>query len=235
MESQLPSIDDFIDQQGQDSFAEILSLLDMHGIGYTRNKSLVRGLDYYNGTCFEIKTISEEAEKVLGKSQNTLVAGGRYDYLANVYTKGKYHIPSIGWAAGIDRLVILLDSLASQEESTNTKPFIGITTIVPKHESQEGHGKLIREKCFLLKKALEGQLRESGVEVQLDLREKLKLNERLNILMSPKASKGVIVIGLTEAEKLSDLSDIDELEVSIKREGQTENTICKISDISNHI
>ena len=94
---------------------------------------------------------------------------------------------------------------------------------------------MIREKCFLLKKALEEQLRETGVEIQLDLREKLKLNERLNILMSPKASKGVIVIGLTEAEKLSDLSDIDELEVSIKREGQTENTICKISDISNHI
>ena len=207
----------------------------MHGIGYTRNKSLVRGLDYYNGTCFEIKTISEEAEKALGKSQNTLVAGGRYDYLANVYTQGKHHIPSIGWAAGIDRLVILLDSLSSVEESTNTTPFLGITTILPKNESQEGHGKLIREKCFLLKKALEEQLKETGVDVQLDLREKLKLNERLNILMSPQASKGVIVIGLTEAEKLRDLTDIGSLEVSIKKEGQTENTVCKIRDISDHI
>ena len=54
----MPSIDDFIDTQEQDSFLEVLDLLEMHRIAYRRNKSLVRGLDYYNGTCFEIKTNS---------------------------------------------------------------------------------------------------------------------------------------------------------------------------------
>jgi len=43
---------------------------------------LVRGLDYYNGTCFEIKCLSPIADTVLGKSQNTVLAGGRYDDLS---------------------------------------------------------------------------------------------------------------------------------------------------------
>ena len=116
----------------------------MHGIEYTRNKSLVRGLDYYNGTCFEIKTVSDEADKVLGKSQNTLLAGGRYDYLAGIYTEGKHHIPAIGWAAGIDRLVILLESLGSKEDTVKVAPHLGITTILTKEEAQSGKGKLIR-------------------------------------------------------------------------------------------
>ena len=50
----LPDIDHFIDSDWRDSFEDLLSLLDMSGIPYRRNKNLVRGLDYYNGTCFEI-------------------------------------------------------------------------------------------------------------------------------------------------------------------------------------
>ena len=88
----------------------------MHGIQYHRNERLVRGLDYYNGTCFEIKTTSSESDNVLGKSQNTLIAGGRYDFLASIYTEGKHQVPAIGWAAGIDRLVLLLEHLTRGAE-----------------------------------------------------------------------------------------------------------------------
>lgn len=67
-----------------------------------RNPTLVRGLDYYSGTCFEVKSCSDK----LGESQNTVLAGGRYDSLARQYI-GK-DVAAIGWAAGVDRLAMLL-------------------------------------------------------------------------------------------------------------------------------
>jgi len=69
---------------------------------------LVRGLDYYNGTCFEIKCLSPIADTVLGKSQNTVLAGGRYDDLSLQFINKS--IPAIGWAAGLDRLALLLEA-----------------------------------------------------------------------------------------------------------------------------
>ena len=52
----LPSIAEFTDSEERDSFEEMLSILELHKVAYKRNERLVRGLDYYNGTCFEIKT-----------------------------------------------------------------------------------------------------------------------------------------------------------------------------------
>ena len=105
----IPSITEFIDAEDNDSFEEVLSLLDMNKVHYKRNKHLVRGLDYYNGTCFEIKTDEAAVNGILGQSQSTLIAGGRYDHLASIYTNGKINIPAIGWAAGIDRLALILE------------------------------------------------------------------------------------------------------------------------------
>ena len=85
----IPSITEFVGTEDSENYEEMLSLLEMHNVPYKRNEQLVRGLDYYNGTCFEIKTGLTESEGILGKSQNTLIAGGRYDYLASIYTNGK--------------------------------------------------------------------------------------------------------------------------------------------------
>ena len=84
----------------------------MHSIAHFRNPNLVRGLDYYNGTCFEIK-LKTNAHGVLGESQNTLLAGGRYDYLAAVLRgdKKRIRLPAIGWAAGVDRLCLIMEDL----------------------------------------------------------------------------------------------------------------------------
>jgi len=79
---ELPDIDEFVEPDQRESFRDLEDLLRLSGIRYKRNPSLVRGLDYYNGTCFEVKIHSSE-QKVLGPSQNTLLAGGRYDYLAS--------------------------------------------------------------------------------------------------------------------------------------------------------
>ena len=88
-------------------------MLDKFGIEYVKDNTLVRGLDYYNGTCFEIKVEGDErVTALLGESQNTLIAGGRYDYLASQFDyKGNKILPAIGWAGGIDRIAILLGKL----------------------------------------------------------------------------------------------------------------------------
>ena len=96
---------DFICKECSDHFEELKGYLDALGIKYERNKLLVRGLDYYNRTVFEIKSNN------LG-SQNAVCGGGRYDSL--VKNLGGEDTPAIGFAMGMERLASLLGEL--QEE-----------------------------------------------------------------------------------------------------------------------
>jgi histidyl-tRNA synthetase len=94
-----PLFGDYLNQQSRDFFAKVLEGLDLLGIRYTLNDRLVRGLDYYTHTAFEFTTTA------LG-AQGTVLAGGRYDGL--VETMGGPSVPGIGWAAGVERLALLL-------------------------------------------------------------------------------------------------------------------------------
>jgi len=94
-----------------------MQMLSDRRISFRRNPQLVRGLDYYSGTCFEFKLqhdgglTNDGFSDVLGESQNTLLAGGRYDNLARMFEADPAKalaVPSIGWAAGVDRLALLL-------------------------------------------------------------------------------------------------------------------------------
>jgi histidyl-tRNA synthetase len=95
-----PSIDDFLSPAASDFFAQVTSGLDAAGVAWTRNSRLVRGLDYYRHTAFEFVTDR------LG-AQGTVLAGGRYDGL--IEALGGPHTPAVGWAAGIERLAMLID------------------------------------------------------------------------------------------------------------------------------
>ncbi len=94
-----PSISEFLSEESKNHFIEIKKGLDYYNIGYQENSRLVRGLDYYCSTVFEFKTND------LG-SQNTLLGGGRYDGL--IGNLGGPDIPGIGWAAGIERISMLM-------------------------------------------------------------------------------------------------------------------------------
>ncbi|MDC0044871.1 histidine--tRNA ligase [Pelagibacteraceae bacterium] len=94
-----PTMQEFISLEEKNHFLEIKKGLDLLKIKYVENNKLVRGLDYYCSTVFEFKT-SE-----LG-SQDTLLGGGRYDGLIGVL--GGPDIPGIGWAAGIERISMLM-------------------------------------------------------------------------------------------------------------------------------
>jgi len=94
-----PRIDDFLSNEAQDFFARVTSGLDAAGVAWERNSALVRGLDYYRHTAFEFVTDR------LG-AQGTVLGGGRYDGLME--SLGGAPTPAVGWAAGIERLAMLV-------------------------------------------------------------------------------------------------------------------------------
>ncbi len=99
-----PALADYLDEESQADFARLLELLDAVGVPYTVNQRLVRGLDYYNKTVFEWVTDR------LG-AQGTVCAGGRYDGL--VEQLGGKPTPAVGFAMGMERLVLLLQEAAA--------------------------------------------------------------------------------------------------------------------------
>jgi histidyl-tRNA synthetase len=94
-----PKIDEFLSGEAQDYFGAVCAGLEAAGVAWTRNEALVRGLDYYRHTAFEFVTDR------LG-AQGTVLGGGRYDGL--IETLGGPHTPAVGWAAGIERLAMLV-------------------------------------------------------------------------------------------------------------------------------
>ena len=97
-----PNLEDFIGEESQAHFELLQAILKANGISYVINRRLVRGLDYYGKTVFEWVTSH------LG-SQATVCAGGRYDGL--VEQLGGKSTPAVGFAMGIERLVLLLETL----------------------------------------------------------------------------------------------------------------------------
>ncbi|HVA14722.1 MAG TPA: histidine--tRNA ligase [Stellaceae bacterium] len=95
-----PSFADYLTPDARDFFAEVCAGLRALGIAYQLNPRLVRGLDYYCHTAFEFVTTS------LG-AQGTVLGGGRYDGLMGVM--GGPETPGVGWAAGVERLALLID------------------------------------------------------------------------------------------------------------------------------
>jgi len=96
-----PSLADSLNEPSRAFFAEVQAGLDVLDIPYQINPRLVRGLDYYTHTAFEFTTTA------LG-AQGAVLAGGRYDGL--VATMGGPDTPGIGWAAGVERLAMLLET-----------------------------------------------------------------------------------------------------------------------------
>ncbi len=94
-----PAIDGFLTGEAADFFAAVTAGLDAAGVRWERAPRLVRGLDYYRHTAFEFMT------DTLG-AQGTVLAGGRYDGL--IEALGGPHTPAIGWAAGIERLAMMI-------------------------------------------------------------------------------------------------------------------------------
>lgn len=142
-----PMITEYLSKEEKSNYSNLLSHLDALNISYEENGRLVRGLDYYNSTTFEISTISS-------RSQNALLGGGRYDYL--VESMGGPSTPAVGFAAGIERLI-----LESNLKLPNKGPdfFIGYET---------GSSKILK---------IANQLIDNGFSVFIDTLKKSEKNQ----------------------------------------------------------
>ena len=106
-----PKLFDYLDEESRQHFDGLCRLLDNAGIKYNINQRLVRGLDYYNRTVFEWVTSS------LG-AQGTVCGGGRYDGL--VSQLGGQPTPAVGFAMGVERLVLLVQAVNPSLNSDNS-------------------------------------------------------------------------------------------------------------------
>ncbi|HEA53429.1 hypothetical protein LCGC14_1684910 [marine sediment metagenome] len=141
--SDAPRLEDYLDAESREHFDRLKALLDAAGIDYTVNPSLVRGLDYYGKTVFEWVTDS------LG-AQGTICAGGRYDGL--VEQLGGKPTCAVGFAMGLERLILLLDTLGLTPEDANSNADIYVTAM---GESAEAPAMALAEH---LRNELEGRV-----------------------------------------------------------------------------
>jgi len=164
-----PLLKEYLTPGAQAFFAGVLRGLDDMGIAYHVNPHLVRGLDYYTHTAFEFVT------NRLG-AQGTVLAGGRYDGL--IEQLGGPPTPGIGWAAGIERLMML-----AGEPKAAPRP----VALVPLGEAAE-------RKAL----ALAHELRRRGVAVELDY----KGNMKRRLQRANKANaRAAVIIGDNELAK----------------------------------
>ncbi len=182
-----PVISDFYSNEAKEYFKQVRHHLDNLGINYVINPKLVRGLDYYSHTTFEFTTAK------LG-AQSTVLAGGRYDGLAQLM--GEEEIPAIGFAAGIERLAMMCKFSLEQERPTY---------IIP-----------IGNECLDYSILLINQLRKINISAIIEFDG--KIGKRLQAAVSANA-KYVIFIGTqelnTNSYKLKDLDTGVEQTVTI--------------------
>jgi len=122
-----PKIDDYLSDEAQAYFGKVCEGLQAAGVAWTRAPALVRGLDYYRHTAFEFVTDR------LG-AQGTVLGGGRYDGL--IETLGGAHTPAVGWAAGIERLAMLVGDSPSWASKSRDVEVVQIA-IVPENPASE--------------------------------------------------------------------------------------------------
>ena len=99
-----PKMEQYLNEESKAYFEEVLKGLDALGIPYEIDDRLVRGLDYYTHTVFEVVSVNEE----MG-AQSTVFAGGRYDGLVE-YFGGPQGMSGIGWAMGLERLILACEA-----------------------------------------------------------------------------------------------------------------------------
>jgi histidyl-tRNA synthetase len=179
-----PDIDAYLSSEAKEFFAQVTEGLDACGVAWTRNSRLVRGLDYYRHTAFEFVTDR------LG-AQGTVLAGGRYDGLME--SLGGPHTPAVGWAAGIERLGMLL---GAPEKLGPDAIFIPL-----------GDG------CEAAAMKLMGELRRSGVSCEMAYKGNMK--KRMQKANAAGAAH-VVIIG--ESELANGVAAVKNLATGDQRE-----------------
>ena len=172
-----PHIIDYISSEDKEHFNNVLQMLDNLNITYEIDHKLVRGLDYYCRTVFEIQSNS------LG-AQDALCGGGRYDYL--VEELGGKSVPAIGFAAGLERLILVLNN---QQTKQLKSPDIYIISLGDEAIKESlSIAQKLRDENFIvivetLRRSLKAQLKEAN-----------KLQSKYSIIIGDEEIKNKQVI-----------------------------------------
>lgn len=187
-----PKVTDYLCEECQEHFQQVKSYLDCAGVEYTVNPTIVRGLDYYTKTVFEFVT------DYIG-AQGTVCGGGRYDGL--VEELGGKHVPSLGFAMGMERLLMLME-----------KQGIEIPAPSPCDLYIAPLGEEAKKKAF----ALVGKVRESGLFAETDvvsrgLRAQMKYADKIGarfsiVLGDDEITKGEAVVKNMETGQQTKIS-----------------------------
>jgi len=177
----LPVIADSLDEDSKAHFGAVTAALDAAGVPYTRNYRLVRGLDYYTRTTFEF------THGGLG-AQNALLGGGRYDGLSEAI--GGPKAPGIGFAMGLDRLVLTLQAQES------TQPTAGAAKvdayIAPLGEGMNAAAlKMARE---LRRDGLRVELGDGSFRLKKSFEAAEKTARRIVILGEDELASGILTV-----------------------------------------
>lgn len=181
--AEAPDFSDYLNEASRAFFAQVRDGLDRLGIAYRLNPRLVRGLDYYTHTAFEFVTTD------LG-AQGTVIGGGRYDGLVELM--GGPAMPGVGWAAGIERLAMLIG-----EPPAPPRP----VALVPIGEAAAARLLVLAE-----------QLRDAGLVVELgysgNLQRRMRRADRIG-------ARAAVLLGDDElARGVATLRDLDSGEQS---------------------
>lgn len=188
-----PKVIDYLCNECHDHFEKVKSYLDCAGVDYIVNPTIVRGLDYYTKTVFEFVT------DYIG-AQGTVCGGGRYDGLMEEL--GGQHVPSLGFALGMERLLMLMDKQGIEIPTPDTCDLY-----------IAGLGDYAKEKAFALVK----EIRESGLSAETDvvgrgLRAQMKYADKIGAKFS-------MVLGDNEIEeskaKLKNMETGEQTEISL--------------------
>jgi histidyl-tRNA synthetase len=164
-----PTIGAYLTPAAQDFFGAVQQYLTRFGVAFVENPRIVRGLDYYSHTAFEFVTTT------LG-AQGTVMAGGRYDGL--VAEMGGPATPAVGWAAGIERLSMLLDAAPAPPPPV---------AVVPMGEAAEAAAIGVMQ-----------SIRRAGIPAEMAYRGNLKRRlERANRI----GARAAVILGDSELER----------------------------------
>ncbi len=198
-----PQIIDYLCEDCKNHFVRLLEILDENSITYNLNPYLVRGLDYYNGTVFEIFVKGNDESRI------ALGGGGRYDYL--IEQIGGRATPALGFAGGVERVVIKLKELGLEIKN-------------------EGHGDVFvaqlgdeaRKKCMKLFNELRKQsiktreaFNKKGLTEQLEIANRLKVKYAL-ILGQKEIMEGTIIIRDMDSG-VQEIIDFDKVIPEVKK------------------
>ena len=198
-----PKMIDFLCEECADHFEKVKSYLDIAGVKYEVNPTIVRGLDYYTKTVFEFVSDNIGA-------QGTVCGGGRYDGL--IEELGGQHTPSLGCAMGIERLLLLMESSGVE---------------IPKPETCDLYIASMGDRASLKAFALAEEVRKSGLSAQCDivgrgLRPQMKFADKIGAKFS-------LVIGDNEIDE--NKAEVKNMETGDKTAVSLQNFAKEFEDI----